>query len=199
MPTALFKENVEGVGDAFLGSDNHQSIWLMVEYLARAGQPPKFFEMKDPINPNAYKRRAAYISAMEKLGLEPELLQVKGDGWNFEEIGFASGRQIIQDSKYRGSTILCSNDRLAIGLLSAAYESGLKVGHSAECDLRVAGHDDHPFSRYTCPSLTTIAQDYDAIGERSVSEMLKIIDGANGIAERSEELFEGRLVMRSSA
>jgi DNA-binding LacI/PurR family transcriptional regulator len=84
-------------------------------------------------------------------------------------------------------------------LLSAAYESGLKVGHSAECDLRVAGHDDHPFSRYTCPSLTTIAQDYDAIGERSVSEMLKIIDGANGIAERSEELFEGRLVMRSSA
>jgi len=65
--------------------------------------------------------------------------------------------------------------------------------------LRVAGHDDHPFSRYTCPSLTTIAQDYDAIGERSVSEMLKIIDGANGIAERSEELFEGRLVMRGSA
>lgn len=199
VPTVLFDANVEGVGEAFFGSDNHQSIGLMVEYLARTGQPPKFFEMKDPINPNAYKRRAAYISAMEKLELEPELLQIKGDGWNFEEIGFASGRQIIHDSKYRGATILCSNDRLAIGLLSAAYESGLRVGHSAECDLRVAGHDDHPFSRYTCPSLTTIAQDYDAIGERSVSEMLKIIDGANGIAERSEELFEGRLVMRSSA
>ena len=85
------------------------------------------------------------------------------------------------------------------GLMSAAYESGLKVGHGAEFDLRIAGHDDHPFSRYTCPSLTTISQDYDAIGERSVSEMLKIIDGANGITERTEKLFEGRLVMRSSA
>ena len=171
----------------------------MVDYLARTGQPPKFFEMKDPVNPNAYKRRAAYILAMEKLGLEPELLQVNGDGWNFEEIGYSSGRQICLDPKIKDATILCSNDRLAIGLLSAAHESGLKVGHSAGCDLRIAGHDDHPFSRYTCPSLTTISQDYDAIGERSVSEMLKIIDGTYGINGRSEKLFEGRLVMRSSA
>lgn len=199
VPTVLFDANVEGVGEAFFGSDNHQSIGLMVDYLARTGKPPKFFEMKDPINPNAYKRRAAYISAMEKLGLEPELLQVNGEGWNFEEIGFTSGRQIFQNSAHRGATILCSNDRLAIGLMSAAYESGLKVGHGAEFDLRIAGHDDHPFSRYTCPSLTTISQDYDAIGERSVSEMLKIIEGTNGITERTEKLFEGRLVMRSSA
>ena len=64
VPTVLFDANVDGVGEAFFGSDNHQSIGLMVDYLARTGKPPKFFEMKDPINPNAYKRRAAYILSL---------------------------------------------------------------------------------------------------------------------------------------
>jgi hypothetical protein len=47
--------------------------------------------------------------------------------------------------------VLCSNDRLAIGVLSPAYERGLRVGRGPGCALRVASHDDHPFSRFTCP------------------------------------------------
>lgn len=43
--------------------------------------------MKTPINPNAYNRRSAYIDAMERHKIEPQLIQVEGDGWNFEEIG----------------------------------------------------------------------------------------------------------------
>ena len=67
VPTVLFDANLEGVGEAFFGSDNDQSIELIVEYLCRTGEPPVFFEMKSPINPNAYKRRAAYVAAMERL------------------------------------------------------------------------------------------------------------------------------------
>jgi len=46
IPTVLFDANLEGVGEAFFGSDNMQSVDLIVDYLCRTGAPPVFFEMK---------------------------------------------------------------------------------------------------------------------------------------------------------
>ena len=199
LPTVLFDANIDGIGEAFFGSDNDQSIGLIVDYLCRTGEPPVFFEMENPINPNAYKRRAAYLAAMERLDHTPHLIQVDGDGWNFEEIGFREGSRILADRGLPSNTVLCSNDRLAIGLLSAAFESGLRVGHGSGSALRIAGHDDHPFSRYTCPSLTTVSQDYESIAARSVETILGIIDLEKRRENREVTLFEGRLIMRGSA
>lgn len=199
VPTVFFDTSIDGVGEAFFGSDNTQSIGLIVDYLCRTGEPPALFEMKAPINPNAYKRRAAYIKAMERLGHVPHLIQVEGTGWNFEEIGFREGSRVIAERRLPSNTVLCSNDRLAIGFLSAAYESGLRVGLGPDCALRVAGHDDHPFSRFTCPSLTTISQDYRAIAAGSVETLLKMIESGIRPHEREVKLFDGRLIMRGSA
>jgi len=199
VPTVLFDANLDDIGEAFFGSDNDQSIGLIVDYLCRTGEPPAFFEMKTPINPNAYKRRAAYIAAMERLDLTPHLIQVEGEGWDFEEIGFREGSRILSERQLPTNTILCSNDRLAIGLLSAAYESGLRVGLGVGSALRVAGHDDHPFSRFTCPTLTTISQDYESIAARSVETILALIESGKRAENREVTLFDGRLVMRGSA
>jgi len=199
VPTVLFDANLEGIGKAFFGSDNAQSVDLIVDYLCRSGEPPAFFEMKTPVNPNAYKRRKAYIAAMTRLGHAPHLVQVGGEGWNFEEIGFVEGGRLLDSKELKTNTVLCSNDRLAIGFLSAAFERGVKVGLLPDAELRIAGHDDHPFSRFTCPSLTTVSQNYDAIAERSVETVLSLIDSEDRIDQREETLFEGRLVMRNSA
>ncbi|UWR25235.1 LacI family transcriptional regulator [Sulfitobacter sp. S223] len=199
VPTVLFDANLEGIGKAFFGSDNAQSVDLIVDYLCRSGEPPAFFEMKTPVNPNAYKRRKAYIAAMTRLGHAPHLVQVGGEGWNFEEIGFVEGGRLLDRKELKTNTVLCSNDRLAIGFLSAAFERGVKVGLLPDAELRIAGHDDHPFSRFTCPSLTTVSQNYDAIAERSVETVLSLIDSEDRIDQREETLFEGRLVMRNSA
>ncbi len=198
VPTVLFDSNVEGVGEAFVGSDNFQSVPLIVEYLCRTGDPPCFFEMP-PVNPNANKRRNAYLQAMERLGHEPQVIRVDGTNWDFESIGFAGGLRVIEKNLLATNTVLCSNDRLAIGFLAAAYEKGLQVGHGKNCPLRVAGHDDHPFSRFTCPSLTTVAQDYGSISDRSVETLFRLIETGQRSEGRTETLFEGRLVMRSSA
>jgi DNA-binding LacI/PurR family transcriptional regulator len=199
IPTVLFDANLDGVGEAFFGSDNRQSIALVVDYLCRSGEPPVFFEMKDPVNPNAFKRRIAYQTAMEDLGHDPVFIRVEGTGWDFEEIGRREGRRIISEGRLPSNTILCSNDRLAIGVLAAAYELNIKVGLEDGCALRIAGHDDHPFARYTCPSLTTISQDYAAIGKGSVDTILGIIENGKRRHDREEALFDGRLVMRKSA
>ncbi|MEO0486015.1 MAG: LacI family DNA-binding transcriptional regulator [Pseudomonadota bacterium] len=199
IPTVLFDANLDGVGEAFFGSDNAQSIGLIVDYLCRTGEAPVFFEMEYPVNPNAYRRRNAYATAMEQLGHKPQFVRARGSGWDFEEIGFQEGKRVLAKGAFQTNTVLCSNDRLAIGLLSAAYESGVPVGIGEGTALRVAGHDDHPFSRYTCPSLTTISQDYNAIGTRSVETILALVEGETRAVDREVTLFDGRLVMRGSA
>ncbi len=199
VPTVLFDSNIEGMGEAFVGSDNFSFVSQTVEYLDRTGEAPTFFEMRYPANPNANKRRNAYISMMERLGLTPEIIRVDGTGWAFEEIGRQGALKAIDDDLVPTNTILCSNDRLAIGFLSACYEKGIKVGRTSDATLRVASHDDHPFSRFTCPSLTTAAHDYAAVSDNAVETLFRLIEGGGRLENREETLFPARLIMRDSA
>ncbi|MEM6636324.1 MAG: LacI family DNA-binding transcriptional regulator [Pseudomonadota bacterium] len=199
VPTVLFDSFLEDIGEAFVGSDNDQSVALIVEYLCRTGEPPSFFEMETPANPNANRRRLAYIQSMEQLGHEPDIVRAKGEGWDFENIGLTEGASAINGKAFKSNTILCSNDRLAIGVLGAAYACGLRVGLGNGFALRVAGHDDHPFSRFTCPPLTTVSQDYEAITERSFEALFAVIESGGRNSDRLTTLFAGQLVMRASA
>ena len=199
VPTVLFDSNLEGIGAAFVGSDNFSFVSQTVEYLTRTGEPPAFFEMRTPANPNANKRRRAYIDMMERLGFEPQVIKVEGEGWAFEEIGRAGAVKVLQEKSLKTDAVLCSNDRLAIGLLSACYELGMSVGREDGCALRVASNDDHPFSRFTCPSLTTAAHDYENVSSKSVQTLIELIESGGEFEKRTETLYPARLVLRNSA
>ncbi|MEM1074947.1 MAG: LacI family DNA-binding transcriptional regulator [Pseudomonadota bacterium] len=197
VPTVLFDSELRDLGLAFVGADNPQFTRLMVDYLCRTGPPPCFFEMKTPANPNARKRRKSYIETMEMLGHTPQIVSAAGSGWGFEEIGYSEGLKAFDQKAFGSATILCSNDRIAIGLLTAAYQKGLRVGTDTGCAIRIAGQDDHPFSRYTCPPLTTIAQDFDSISRQAFDILFSVIEGAEMSHEK--RFIEGRLIMRASA
>ncbi|HID68583.1 MAG TPA: LacI family transcriptional regulator, partial [Roseibacterium sp.] len=157
------------------------------------------FEMRTPVNPNANKRRVAYIEAMETRGLEPRVVAIDGDGWEFEEIGRQGAHDVLSRGELSCDTVLCSNDRLAIGFLAACYERGLRVGNGPGCALRVASHDDHPFSRFTCPALTTAAHDYDAVSKTGVETLFQLIENGGRFDKRRETLFPAHLIIRASA
>ena len=198
VPTVLFDSLVEDIGATFVGSDNSKLMSQMVEYLCRTGSVPMLLEMDDAPNPNARKRRRGFLAEMGRRNMPQHVIAVPGEGWGFEEIGYREGLKVLS-GKLPTNTILCSNDRMAIGLIAAAFELGLKVGHGQENDIRIAGLDDHPFSRFTCPPLTTVAQDYAAIAEESVKRLLTVIDQADKSERMPDILFDGRLVMRASA
>ncbi|MGQ9366807.1 LacI family DNA-binding transcriptional regulator [Azospirillum sp. ST 5-10] len=186
----------------FVGTDNVQSVSLMVEYLCRTGERPCFLEMP-PLNRNALERSAAYVRAMERLGHEPHVVATRSASWEFERVGFEETNRILDDGGFPTRTVLCANDRLAFGVMAAAYQRGLRIGRGVEADLRVAAHDDHPLSRYTCPALTTVAQDYAQLARTSLNLLLGMIDGSvplDATPDRSPlTLLEARLIMRDSA
>ena len=199
VPTIMFYSNIEGLGQAFVGSDNASFVNQTVHYLCNDGPPPCLFEMRTPPNPNAHDRRAAYLETMAARGLEPHVVQVDGQGWALEDIGRRGAHEVLERGGFPSRTILCSNDRLAIGLLSACYEKGLRVGRVEGSALRVASMDDHPFSKFTCPSLTTAAHDYAEVSARAGRALLDLIASGGAFQDRWESWVPARLVMRASA
>ena len=121
VPTVLFDSNIDGLGEAFVGSDNFSFVSQTVEYLTRSGEPPSFFEMRTPANPNANKRREAYITMMERLGLEPNVIKIAGEGWAFEEIGRKGALKIFARARaadrYRSVQQRPPCHRLSVSLL----------------------------------------------------------------------------------
>ncbi|TGS36031.1 LacI family transcriptional regulator, partial [bacterium M00.F.Ca.ET.180.01.1.1] len=86
----------------------------------------------------------------------------------------------------------------AFGVMSAAFSRGLKIGRRPDCAFRLAAHDDHPLSRYTCPALTTMAQDFAVMAGCSVETLLALLDeDATAVAPKVK--LDATLVMRQSA
>ncbi len=189
---------------AYVGTDNRQSFGLIVDYLCRSGEPPCFFGMPD-VNVNASERRQSYIEAMEKLKLTPEIIRLNEVAtWDFERFAFEEASRILDNqANLPTRTIVCANDRLAFGVIAAAWQKGLRVGHGSGCDLRVAGHDDHPLSQYACPPITTVTQNYNEIGRLAIGLLLKKLgetDGVNDIRLSHEQiLLKSELMLRASA
>ncbi|WP_279483646.1 LacI family DNA-binding transcriptional regulator [Aureimonas sp. SK2] len=185
---------------AFVGTDNRRSFDLIVAHLLASGTPPVFLGMP-AVNANATARRKAYDAAMRAQGLEPQHMPLPATGgWDFERFGHEAMEMAIAEDRAAGRTVLCANDRLAFGALAAAWGAGLRVGGEAGCDLRIAGHDDHPLSRYTCPPLTTVAQDFDEIGRRAIEILLRRMnEGAPDDPSEDVVLLGAAVVQRRSA
>jgi LacI family transcriptional regulator, repressor for deo operon, udp, cdd, tsx, nupC, and nupG len=196
LPLVVLDARVD-VSAAFVGTDNFRSIGLIVDYLIRTGEPPCYFDMPN-MNGNAEERRRGYVQAMERADAEPVVIPSSRESWNFEAEGFEQANRLFGAKALPSRTILCASDRTAFGVMSAANEHNLRVSRE-NGDIRVAGHDDHPLSKFASPSLTTVGQESEQIANRAVDTLIGRISGS--IAPRSHQvhLFEAKLQMRNSA
>lgn len=192
----VYLDNPPARAAPFVGSDNRQSVSMMVDYLCRKGRPPAFLCMP-PVNGNAGERETAYLEAMEKHSLEPELIALRHKrGWTFEAYGYRRILEWLRAPRVR-DCLLCANDRLAHGALRAAWEEKISVG-TDNAGLLVAGHDDHPLSAYTCPPLTSAAQNAERITREALRMLLAAIAEGKPIVPASR-LIQAKLVARHSA
>lgn len=165
-------------GTDFVGTDNAQSIGAIVEYLCRSGESPAFLGMPR-LNSNAMEREQAYIDAVRRAGLTPTIVEPHEiqESWDFEAFGYAVMDHHFSNQAHLSGTLLCANDRIAIGAMRAANRHGLLTRGAERTRLRIAGHDDHPLSQYMYPSLTTVAQDVDGIGKEAIRLLVSRIRG----------------------
>ena len=152
--------------------DQQAGVRMMMRYLLEQGHQRILHLAGPPDWNDAQERLAAYESEMRAAGLTP-LPPVFGD-WTSDS-GFEAGRAIIRDAG-RGtelpfSAVFAANDQMALGLTHALREAGLDVPR----DVSVAGFDDIPESAHFWPPLTTVRQDFAALGTRCVMMLVDLI------------------------
>jgi len=105
------------------------------------------------------------------------------------DFGYRAGREFINRRDF--TAVFSSNDLMALGLLHAFREAGIRVPG----DVSIIGFDDLPEAAHYWPPLTTIRQDFAEIGRRAVGLLLAEL-GSGG--ERHLEPIRPQLVLRSS-
>jgi len=206
-----FSDNDKNID--FIGTNNQQSVSLMVAYLHRSGSSPVYLGMPR-INSNSIEREQAYIRSAEDLGFEPQIIPLDNSNlvWKFEEYAYDTMDEYFARGEFVNSTILCANDRLAIGVIRAANRhhlwtnsDGQSSGHSAghrsghATQFRVAGHDDHPLAAYMNPALTTVSRNTECIGKAAVEQILDQIVNGKRSGNGMIRTFDAELRLRESA
>ncbi|MGI9389147.1 MAG: LacI family DNA-binding transcriptional regulator [Boseongicola sp.] len=185
----------------FVGTNNTQSISVIIDYLCRSGEPPVFLPMP-PLNSNGPEREQAYRTHMQKLGFSPEVIST-GDTpstWKFEEFAYEIMDAHFNRGKFVDRTILCANDLLAFGAIRAANNHKLFSSRDGEgARFRIAGHDDHPLSAYMQPGLTTVVQKTTEIGKAAVDQVFDQMQRGKRNGEGVERTFDAELRLRNSA
>ncbi|WJL96561.1 substrate-binding domain-containing protein [Microbacterium sp. ET2] len=105
----------------------------------------------------------------------------------------ASGHRLGSGLDIRaGSAVFVANDSMAIGLLSALRERGLRVPD----DVSVVGFDDIPEAGYLYPPLTTVRQDFATLGELMMQKVLIAVEEPDSVTEDTP--LPTHLVVRQS-
>ena len=136
----------------------------------------------------ARRRIEGWRTALESAGIEPAP-PLPGD-WSVRS-GHVLGHRLARDRDV--TAVFAANDEMALGVMRAMFEAGRAVPR----DVSVVGFDDVPFARYLTPPLTTVRQDFEEIGRRSVHMVLDAIDGAADAVTRATITPE--LIMRESS
>ena len=105
--------------------------------------------------------------------------------------GYEVGRHLVTTGL--PTAVFAANDQLALGLLRAFAEAGVRVPD----DVSVVGFDDVDGSAHFYPPLTTVRQEFRRLGERCIELLLAVIAG--GEAEPGELIAPSLVVRASSA
>lgn len=185
----------------FAGTDNRQSVGVMIEYLCRTGKPPAYLGMPH-LNSNSLEREDAYCQSIQSLGHTPVIIDPGpvDPTWEFEAYALKIMQTHFGRGRFLEDTIFCANDRIAFGALRAANDFGFfATGKKASRSLRIAGHDDNPVSRYMSPALTTMKQDVEGIGRAAVRSLSARIKGETPGNAPLVQTFDATLKVRDSA
>ncbi len=135
-------------------------------------------------------RRSGFIQALETAGVQfDESLVYEGD-WSA-----SSGRDALLKMSQQNNlpeAVFAQNDRMALGVLHAARELGLRVPEQ----LAVIGVDDMPLASYFDPPLTTMRQDMPRIGREAARLLIEHISRPQ--VTLSHIKLPGELVIRQS-
>ncbi|WP_288757917.1 LacI family DNA-binding transcriptional regulator [Brevundimonas sp. UBA7534] len=161
-----------------IGSDNISGGRRATLHLARLGRKRILF-LGDLDPPEAMQRHRGYLDALGQAGVEIDADLIAPAHFEVESAEAAVDALIRRGLDFDG--VVAASDQIALGAVRALLHAGVDVPGQVS----VIGFDNVPFSRYSRPALSTIAQDTMKAGRLMVS---KLLDHGGATAGRSERV-----------
>ena len=140
---------------------------------------------------SAMARRDAFRTAMEEIGLSPDLIVI---GDHRMEGGMKAFHELhgLGDPP---TAVLCSNDMTAIGVMREAYEQNVRIPEN----LSLVGFDDIRLTEFTTPPLTTVQMSQHELAEIAFRALLNEVDQPHAQKRHTCELVTSLVLRRSTA
>jgi DNA-binding LacI/PurR family transcriptional regulator len=184
--------NMSGVTNVVL--DHHRAAELSLRHLYHLGHRTIAFMRGQPYSSDSDARWEGIVQVAQDLGLSirPELtIQLEKD-LTSPELGYPVVAQLL--AHHRSFTAVVSfNDVAAIGCIRALHDAGLRVPQ----DVSVVGFDDIKEAAFQTPSLTTIRQPLQQMGELAVQLLLQQLRPSDGKTP-PQVAVEPELIVRES-
>ena len=168
----LAMEPREGISS--VATDNYQGAVMAVQHLLDCGRT-KIGHISGPLSWwEADERKRGWRDTLIKAGLDASDQHCKEGNWSS-----ASGEQAfiqLLEVFPNLDAVFVANDQMALGVLREAHRKGIRIPEQ----LAVIGFDNLPESAYFYPSLTTISQDLQMLGEQSVQYVVEMIQARQG-------------------
>ena len=173
-----------------IGFDNRRAMAQLAErVLALGHRRIGLITARREGNDRARNRWLGILDAMAERGLPESALAVFETTYAVE--AGADGLRALMRRSDRPTAVLCGNDVLAAGALSAASEMGLRVPE----DLSITGFDDIEIATIVSPPLTTVHVPHRRMGQEA-AKMLIAMRADPGRQDSVE--IEAEIVMRET-
>jgi GntR family transcriptional regulator of arabinose operon len=202
-PLVLIDRHIVGLSlDAVL-PDNVGGAFVAVSHLIELGHRRIAFISSDNVTTTSVvERLMGYQQALRasEIQVEPEMIftrlpAIPPDGIDEDRVIEDNARRIARflSSRPLPTAVFALHDRIAISVLEASAELGLRVPE----DLAIVGFDDDPLAQTLRVPLTTIAQPRDQIGRTAARMIADRIEGRR--TETARIVLPTQLVIRRSS
>jgi DNA-binding LacI/PurR family transcriptional regulator len=182
---------VKGVTNIVL--DHRKAARLALNHLIELGHNEIAFMKGSEVSPDSEARWRAIREIAEELGIRMRselIVQLEGDDAT-PQLGYPFAKELLT-RKRPFTALFAFNDISAIGSIRAFQEAGLRVPE----DISVVGFDDIRIAVHNNPSLTTVRQPLQKMGEIAARTLLNRIEGhEDGVPEMA---IEPEFVARNS-
>ena len=189
IPLVTFDRDYEGIDTVLL--DNEQGGYDATRHLIDLGHRHIACIGGPDAKTRSHERVRGYERAMVEAGLVVDERLIQPGAWTYES-GQAAARRLLH-LPVPPTAIFACNDLMAIGVISALREQGLRVPE----DVSVVGFDDIPFGAYFFPPLTTLATPLMEVSQRLCQLLLDRINGQLP-PQPQRSIVHGQLVVRGS-
>jgi DNA-binding LacI/PurR family transcriptional regulator len=154
-----------------IGTDHAAGARLATEHLLAAGHRTVHHLAGPEGSFAASERERGWRDALAAADVEAPPL-ARGD-WSATS-GYAQTKRMLAAGTDL-TALFAANDQMALGALRALAESGRRVPE----DVAVIGFDDVADAADYLPPLSTVRQDFDALGEQAVQRLVALIEGTD--------------------